>query len=431
MMARLRELFAQHRWWFSGLAVLVVVGGSLGAARLARTAPNIATAEVIKGEFVDRVELRGEVRAMRSVTLSAPFGAGDIQILNLARNGSQVKTGENVIEFDSYTLQRQLEQRQTELRQAEAEINRTRAQAKMTEEANTTSLLQARYNVERARLEVSKSEILSVIDGEENKLALNNMEKKLQEVQQKLDSDKIGAQADISNRIFRRDRTAAEVARIQGRIEALTIHAPVDGLFNVMPNIRGGGMFRFSTSSSSSSMPEYRPGDRAWSGAAIAEIPDLSTLRVTARVEEIDRGRVATGQDVTVRVDALPDKELTARVTDISLMAKLDFSTFPPAKNFDVVMTVDKLDPRLRPGMTATSRIAVDRIPNAIIIPAEAAFQKSGRTLVYVLRGTKFEERQIEVLRRGTGRVAVAKGLAPGERVALVDPTLQQEQKQK
>jgi multidrug efflux pump subunit AcrA (membrane-fusion protein) len=46
--------------------------------------------------------------------------------------------------------------------------------------------------------------------------------------------------------------------------------------------------------------------------------------------------------------------------------------------------------------------------------------------VVYVLDGTKFEERGIEVGRRSGDRLLIAKGLRPGEKVALQDPTLKE-----
>jgi hypothetical protein len=50
-------------------------------------------------------------------------------------------------------------------------------------------------------------------------------------------------------------------------------------------------------------------------------------------------------------------------------------------------------------------------------------FQKSGQEVVYVWRGTQFEERAIDVGRRSGDRILVAKGVAVGEQVALKDPT--------
>jgi HlyD family secretion protein len=87
-------------------------------------------------------------------------------------------------------------------------------------------------------------------------------------------------------------------------------------------------------------------------------------------------------------------------------------------------LQIDQADPRLRPGMSATARVAVERLPNVIVVPAEASFVKAGKTVAYVLRGSKFEERVIEVARRGNGQLVIAKGLKPGERVATKDPTV-------
>jgi len=76
--------------------------------------------------------------------------------------------------------------------------------------------------------------------------------------------------------------------------------------------------------------------------------------------------------------------------------------------------------------MSSTIRVVVDRIPNLILIPAKAAFSKQGRTVAYLLHGSAFEERTIEVSHRNSDEVAVAKGLTGGERVALKDPTVKE-----
>ena len=73
--------------------------------------------------------------------------------------------------------------------------------------------------------------------------------------------------------------------------------------------------------------------------------------------------------------------------------------------------------------MSATVRIAVLRLPNSILIPSEAIFEKNARAVAYVLTGGRFEERTIEVARQGDGQALIAHGLKPGERIALKDPT--------
>jgi multidrug efflux pump subunit AcrA (membrane-fusion protein) len=60
---------------------------------------------------------------------------------------------------------------------------------------------------------------------------------------------------------------------------------------------------------------------------------------------------------------------------------------------------------------------------DALTIPVQASFQKSGQTVAYVWAGSKFEERVIEIGRRSGDRILVVKGLRPDDRVALADPS--------
>ena len=87
----------------------------------------------------------------------------------------------------------------------------------------------------------------------------------------------------------------------------------------------------------------YRPGDRAWPGASIAELPDASTLRVTARVDETERGRLAVKQSVTVQLNAMPDREFTGHIEQIGAIASIDFSGgWPFPRNFILLIALDQ-----------------------------------------------------------------------------------------
>jgi hypothetical protein len=65
----------------------------------------------------------------------------------------------------------------------------------------------------------------------------------------------------------------------------------------------------------------------------------------------------------------------------------------------------------------------VDRVPDAITIPPQAMFQKSGQNVAYVWRRNQFEERAIDIGRRSGDKIMVARGVIAGEQVALRDPT--------
>ena len=87
------------------------------------------------------------------------------------------------------------------------------------------------------------------------------------------------------------------------------------------------------------------------------------------------------------------------------------------------MVTLDEVDPRLRPGMTATIRVAVDRIAGALVVPAEAVFSDRGEDVVYVLQRGSAVRRPIEVDRRNAEQVVVRGGIAAGERIALRKPS--------
>jgi hypothetical protein len=49
-------------------------------------------------------------------------------------------------------------------------------------------------------------------------------------------------------------------------------------------------------------------------------------------------------------------------------------------------------------------------------------FQRDGHPIVYALNGSVFEERRIEIARRGREQVALSGGLTPGQKIATVRP---------
>jgi RND family efflux transporter MFP subunit len=405
---------AFRRWSLRIVPALILIAASYGMLRSKRTMVNVPTASVVRGEFVDYSQLRGEIEAEKSVVLSAPSNVGDLQIIQLAKNGAAVKKGDVVVQFDPTDLVQRLQQSQTELKQAEAQIEQTRAQGRLKQEQDTTDVAKSKFDVERARLDASKQEILSAIDGEKSKLALADAEQKQKQLEQQLKSDDTGSDADVNSRKLRRDKARFDFNRRQRNIKSMQLTAPVEGMVTLKQNFRAGSPF--------GGAPEWHVGDRAWSGAAILELPDLSTLRVTAQVDETERGRLKPGQQVSIRVDAAPDRDFKGTVVDISPLTKPDFSTYPPTKYFAMTVELDGSDPRLRPGMSASLRVAVEKVADSLILPAEAIFQKSGRSVAYVLRGGNYEERTLTVTRRGSGKVVVSGGVSAGDKVATRDP---------
>src|SRR5262245_8984000 len=85
--------------------------------------PDGPPAKVVRGDYGQFIEIRGDVRPYKSVVISAPMQSGELQILKRLPNGTQVKKGDVVIVFDESTIRRQILDRQSELRQTLAELD--------------------------------------------------------------------------------------------------------------------------------------------------------------------------------------------------------------------------------------------------------------------------------------------------------------------
>jgi RND family efflux transporter MFP subunit len=253
-----------------------------------------------------------------------------------------------------------------------------------------------------------------VIEGEEAKLKLADAEQMVKQTEAKLNADRSAAAADLASKKQKQDQAAFQVQQDERSLTLLTLRAPLDGVVALQNHWQPQG-----------DPTPFRPGDRAWPGAAIAELPDPSTLKISARIEEAERGKLKLGQTGMVRVEAVPDGSFGGRIETISPTASLDFNAgWPVPRNFTVEVALANGDTRLTPGMGAVVRLAVDRVADGIVIPSAALFRKAGRTVAYVRRGSKFEETTVEVLRRSGDEALIAKGLQPGEQLALKDPTL-------
>ena len=411
MRERFRQLWIRRKATVIIVVVLAGCGAVLGAVRLSRRLPTVPTYQVKRGEFLDSVQFSGEVKAMKSVTISAPAEAGDLQIVKLVAEGATVKPGEVVVEFDKTKTEQDLAQYRSTLKSAEASIEQARAQARLAEEEDKTGVLKARFDVEAAKLEASKQEIVSKIEGEKAKLSLADAQQKLTEAEAKQKSDRSLNQATIESMEQARKKAKYDVERAERALAKMSVRAPAAGTIAILQHWSG------------SDTTQYRAGDRAWPGAAIAELPDASTLRVSARVDETERGRLALKLPATVQLNAIPDRQFTGHIETISEIASLDFTGgWPINRNFTIEIVLDQTDSRFKPGTSGQVTVVVDHVPDAISIPAQALFQKSGHTVAYVWDGSQFEEREIEVSRRNADKVMIAKGLDAGERVALKEP---------
>jgi multidrug resistance efflux pump len=399
-------------------AIVVIAAVVMATRWVGADISGIPTMVVEKTTFVNTLDVRGEIRPVRSVVLTAPsMGGSDLQIINIAANGSAVKSGDTVIQFDTTAPQRIVDQRKSDLQTANAEVSKVEADARRRIQSAEATLDELRSAAARAKLDLSRRELVSAVDAEKFNLALSDAEQRVKAQQAKVEGEKRSTAADIAIVRQKRDKAAFDVADAERIISSLSMKSPGDGQLSLLPNFRNAQFSRTA--------PEFKRGDRVWFGAAIAELPDLTAVRLSCRVDEADRARVPLDARVRVRVDAIPDRELPGNIESISIVAKPDFTSFPPTRNFDVIVALTDTDQRIRSGMSATAIIELDQLPDVIVVPDTAVFSRDGTTVVYAVVGRSIEPRPVTVARRSRDRVAITSGITAGERIAMRDPTVE------
>src|SRR5215471_80338 len=393
-------------------AVLAAIAGVAWAGanlfRQAQGSAELPVATAHKGEFLVLIRCRGDVKASRSVPIYAPV-VPNLTIAWMAPAGEQIREGQPVIRFDSSSSQQQLIQKEAQLKQTQASLEQGEAQSKVTAQQDESDLNDAKYNVEKARLQTLGNEFVGRIQAEQAQIDLGVAEQKLkvQEANKALHvaSDK----SKIASLTRQRDQAKDDVDLTNRRIAQMEIRAPLTGFVVFVQNYNQGPL----------NANPFKVGDTVYSGMNLAEMPDMTSLVLDAKAEEIDRGHIAVGNDVQVHIDALPELSIKAKITSISPLTELG-AEWPPTRSFRAYAALTKPDPRLRPGMNGGMDIIVNRIPNAISIPAKAVFTRAGKPIVYRADHGRYLPTEVQVLARNPDEVAIS-GVPPDSMVALVD----------
>jgi multidrug efflux pump subunit AcrA (membrane-fusion protein) len=402
------------RFWLTSLVALLVVGGAAaGLYRLRKVQADVSfpVAQAKHGDFLVIVRCRGELKAARSVEIYTPM-VPNLRIAWMAPSGENVQQGDPIIRFDSSSSQQDLAKKEAQLKSASAALDQWVAQGRITAEQDKSDLADAQYAVENAKIQASIKEIKSKIDGEEARIDLGIAEQKLKVEQATVDLHAVADRSKMASLTRLRDQAQSDVEITKSRIAQMEVKSPSSGFLTFNLNYQG--------SIGGNDAKPYKVGDTVYSGMNLGEIPDLATLQLSGSIEETDRGRIAQNQDVIVRIDALPELSLPAKLDTISPLAEVTMTEWPPTRSFRAYANITKKDSRLRPGMNGGMDIVVNRVPNAISIPAKALFTRNGKPVVYLADGGSYRPVEVKVEARNPDEVAIS-GISPSATVALVD----------
>jgi HlyD family secretion protein len=291
------------------------------------------TAKVQRGEIRDEVDATGTVNAVITVQVGSQV-SGTIAQLNADFN-SRVHKGQVIALIDPSALQGVLLQATADLENAKASVV-----VALADSAKAAAVLaQAQAEADRART-MAKT---AVITQQELDQAIVN-----------LASARASADAAAASVVQARAQVSqkdAALAVARTNLGHTVIRSPIDGVV-VARNVDVG-----QTVAASLQAPTI---------FTIAQ--DLTKMRVYAKVDESDVGRIRPGQPLTFKVDAYPKDMFRGELSQI----RMNPTTVQNVVTYDAVIDFANSDLKLFPGMTAYVAIPVASVADAIKLPNAA-----------------------------------------------------------
>jgi HlyD family secretion protein len=300
----------------------------------------------------------------------------------------------------------QLRQAEINLRTAQQAYDRVRWQPNIGELPQSAQLEQATVAYELARAQAALSE--EPASQAQIAAALNQIAQAQVQVRQ-AQSNVVTAQNNLKTLLKGASAEDIAIARAQVRQAQLNQLQAENSLANAQLLAPLTGVV---------SQVNVRQGELSGGALPAIVLTDLNSFHMTVLVDEIDVRQVQAGQSVRLSVDALPDSNITGKVSEIS----------PTANNvegvvaYEVTIVPDPTDAPLRAGMSATAIITTAQVDNVVLIPNRfiQLDRETGRAFVYKLVAGQPVLQEVQLGLRNERESQILAGLADGDTVALV-----------
>lgn len=364
-------------------------------------------------------ELYGGGGSSRGSSGSSSSMMGDFGSIlqELIKPGTHVKKGDKVAEFDRQYMLQRLDDYNSGVAQQELNYGRMEADLLVSRKSHDQSILVAKSDVEKAKLDLKTVPVRSDIDAERFRLALEESEARYKQLLLEVPHVRIGEES--QRRISQMDMqdSKLELRRAESNAERMIVRSPIDGMV-VMLNIMRGTEFA-----------AVQAGDPIPAGMPYMQIVDPSSMIVNAVVNQVDVEKLRVGAKAKIRFDAFPDLEIPGHVYSVSAMPKSSMSSARGSylKEIPVRIKMDKMDPRVIPDLSVSVDVLVSEEEASAVTTLSSVFKdaQDGKSYVYVRGAKGWQRREVELGLANNSMVAVRGGLRPGEIVAEEEPPLQ------
>ena len=277
---------------------------------------------------------------------------------------------------------------------------------------STTGFLSARASdevrfVRQGRIEailveegdyVEEGETLAKLENDKEGLSVLQAENALKEAESELESAKLGsAKSVVEKRERQLQEKKLELQLKRKDMEDTFLKAPFSGMVSKVYVEKG----------------EMLSGQAGSASGAILRLIDTSRLFAEVSVDEVDIAQVREGQRSEIMIDAYPDEIIPGKVVHIAPETTISQGLV----GVDVKIELAKLDPRLKPGFTATADIVVGETKGALILPVEAVNETPMGSFVVVSQEGGPTQRRVDIGVSDGTNVEIKSGLEEGEMV--------------
>jgi len=310
----------RSKWLVLTLAAIVVVAGLVLYLSTRTSESNgFTTAMIERGNLTVVVTATGVLEPVNQVEVGTEI-SGTVKSVEVDYN-DHVKVGQVLARLDTTQLEARARQAKAALDLAHSKV--AEAQATVIETRNTNErmqLLAAKQLCSKEQCDAAKAAYSRAI------AALASARAQVTQAQAQLDSDRAA-------------------------LKKAVIHSPINGIV-LQRQIEPG-----QTVAASLQTPVL---------FVLAE--SLAQMELHVAVDEADVGHVKDGQEATFTVDAYPDKSFPAKIVQVRSAPK----TVEGVVTYETVLSVNNNDLLLRPGMTATADITVNKLDNVLLVPNAA-----------------------------------------------------------
>jgi HlyD family secretion protein len=288
----------------------------------------------------------GTIAAQRSVTIQVPRISGQGGMLTLTQlipNGSTVKQGDILAEFDSTAQMKTERDAQAKFDDLSHQVDQKIAEDHSNSAKRESDLAQAQADLEKAKLEIRKGPVLSDLDQLKNAEKLRDAEAHVKSLHRSDQFHDDAEKAEIQVLILQRDRQKLTLARLKNDFDKLAIHAPLNGMIAL------DNMWK------NNSMGHAQEGDQLYPGNPLLRIFDPASMVLQLSVNEADGAALRPGSKALVYLDAYPGMTFTAHFDSASPVAASALAS--PLKTFAARYILETKDAHLLPDLTAAADI--------------------------------------------------------------------------